>query len=87
MSEQQPLEFPCHFPIKAMGLAEHDVHLILLDIVQRHAPQADGAGLNQRPSSNGKYISATIVIEAQSKQQLDAIYMELSAHEKIIMAL
>ena len=36
---------------------------------------------------DGKYLSITIVITAHSKQQLDAIYQELTDSELVIMAL
>ncbi|MEW8193432.1 MAG: DUF493 domain-containing protein, partial [Candidatus Thiodiazotropha sp.] len=31
--------------------------------------------------------SVTITLRAESKAQLDAIYLDLSAHEKVVMAL
>lgn len=81
------LEFPCNFPVKAMGLAGTDFDLLVMEIVGRHAgPLREGA-VSSRPSSNGKYVSVTVVIQAQSKQQLDAIYNELTAHERVLMAL
>ncbi|NOZ54339.1 MAG: DUF493 domain-containing protein [Gammaproteobacteria bacterium] len=81
------LTFPCDFPIKAMGLAIHDIEAIVLTIAQRHAPEITKSALTQRPSANGKYLSITVKVNAKSQEQLDAIYYELTAHEKIIMAL
>jgi len=40
-----------------------------------------------RESRGGKWVSVTLVIEATSKAQLDAIYRELSAHEKVVWAI
>ncbi len=81
------MEFPCEFPIKAMGLASETLHRVVLGIVQRHAPEADKHTLKSRPSSNGKYISVTITINAKSRAQLDAIYLDLTACEQVLMAL
>ena len=81
------LEFPCTFPIKAMGLSGTDFDLLVVEIVARHAGQVHEGAVTARPSSNGKYVSVTVVIQAQSKQQLDAIYSELTAHERVLMAL
>jgi len=81
------ITFPCEFPIKAMGLAIHDVETIVLEIAQRHAPALKESALTKRPSNNGKYLSITVTVNATSQQQLDAIYYELTAHENIIMAL
>jgi hypothetical protein len=81
------LEFPCAFPIKAMGLSGTDFDLLVVEIIARHAgPLTEGA-VSSRPSSNGKYISVTVTVHAESKQQLDAIYSELTAHERVLMAL
>ncbi len=81
------LEFPCTFPIKAMGLSGTDFDLLVVEIVGRHAGPISEGAVATRPSSNGKYVSVTITVRAESKQQLDAIYSELTAHERVLMAL
>ena len=86
-SEESAIEYPCEFPIKAMGLATASLHLTVLEIVQRHAPDADENTLKSRPSSNGKYVSITVTITAQNRPQLDAIYTDLSACEHVLMTL
>lgn len=85
MSEQEDtlLEFPCEFPIKAMGPTGHDLIGLVYEIMQRHVDDLDASQFSSRQSSGGKYISVTVRFEAHSKQQLDAIYRELSAHELI----
>lgn len=85
--EETIMEFPCLFPIKAMGLAEDDFDILVVDIVRRHASDLSEGAVKSRLSQEGKYISITVTVEAQSKQQLDNIYMELTAHEKVLMAL
>jgi len=40
-----------------------------------------------RPSRTGKYLSLTVTIRAVSREQLDAIYREISAHPLVAMAL
>ena len=86
-TDKPTIEFPCEFPVKAMGHASETLQLTVLEIVQRHAPEADHSALKSRPSSNGKYISITVTINAQSREQLDAIYMDLTACEQVLMAL
>jgi len=81
------MEFPCEFPIKAMGLASETLHSVVLDIVQRHAPETGKHALKSRPSSNGKYVSVTITINAKSRAQLDAIYLDLTACKQVLMVL
>ena len=89
MSEEQEtlLEFPCRFPIKAMGRAGEDFDTLVVQMVRRHVPDLNEAAVTLRESSGGKWVSVTVVIEATSKSQLDAIYRELSAHEKVVWAL
>jgi hypothetical protein len=85
--QETAFEFPCDFPIKAMGYASGNFELTVLEIVRRHAPDLNEGAFKSRSSSNGKYLSVTVTVRAQSKQQLDAIYMELTACDKVLMAL
>lgn len=81
------LEFPCAFPLKIMGLAVESLAQIVLEIVQRHAPDYDGATMEMRASSGGKYVSLTCTVNATSKAQLDALYRELSGHPAVKVVL
>jgi putative lipoic acid-binding regulatory protein len=40
-----------------------------------------------QPSRHGRYESVTLTVRASSRAQLDAIYQELSAHERVLVAL
>jgi hypothetical protein len=81
------LEFPCEFPIKAMGLACDELEIAVLEIVNRHVDDIGEGALKMKPSRNGKYVAITVTINATSKDQLDAIYMDLSACEHVSIAL
>ena len=85
--EEQGFEFPCEYAIKAMGLAESDFESTVVDIIQIHAPDLDLAAVSSKTSRNGKYLSVTVLIRAASRAQLDAIYDDLTAHEKVLMRL
>lgn len=87
MSEETLLEFPCQFPIKAMGKSNVELELLVIEIVRRHAPNLSENAVKSRPSKDGNYISVTVVVEATSKQQLDAIYRDLTSHPHVLMAL
>lgn len=87
MSDQTLLEFPCQFPIKAMGKAEVELDLLVVDIIARHTDSVTPDNVSVRPSKNGTYLSVTVVITATSKPQLDAIYQDLSGHPHILMVL
>ena len=89
MTEQPDtlLEFPCIFPLKVMGLSSGALAQTVLEIVRRHAPDFDGATMEMRASSGGKYVSLTCTINATSKAQLDALYRELSGHPLVKVVL
>ena len=81
------LEFPCDFPIKIMGRREDGYAQAVLAIVQRHAPDFDGATVEMRASKQGGYLSLTCTLRAISRAQLDALYRELSAHPLVKVVL
>jgi putative lipoic acid-binding regulatory protein len=81
------MDFPRIFPIKVMGANQDDFENLVLSIIQKHAAVAEENGMASRVSRNGRFISLTVRIHALSQEQLDDIYRELSAHEKVLMML
>jgi putative lipoic acid-binding regulatory protein len=87
-TEAKPLlQFPTAFPIKVMGRLSDDFAQVVLGIVTKHAPDFDAATLEMRPSKNGNFLSVTATVNAQSKQQLDDLYRELTSNPQVLMAL
>jgi len=92
MSSQDPnkqslLEFPCRFPIKAMGRQSEEFEMLVTRIVLEHAELWPGEPVRSVPSKAGNFVSVTAVIEARSQQQLDAIYSDLTDCVQVLMAL
>ena len=88
MSEQETLlEFPCDFPIKAMGRADGDFESLIITLVRKHAPDLHENAVKSRDSSGGRFLSVTVTIRATSREQLDNIYRELTACKQVLMAL
>lgn len=85
--EETLLEFPCDFPIKAMGRAEPGFDSLVVELVRKHAPDLQEGAVSSRTSKGGKWVSVTVTLRAESKSQVDAIYLDLTAHEKVVMAL
>jgi len=85
--EKSLLEFPCEFPIKIMGRTQEGFAQAILDVVLRHAPDFDAASILMRPSTKGNYIGLTCTITARSREQLDALYRELSSHPLVSVVL
>ena len=86
-SEPSLLEFPCRFPIKAMGRQSDEFEQLVIRIVCSHAELWPDEPVRSVPSKAGNFISVTAVIEARSKQQLDSIYQDLTDCEMVLMAL
>lgn len=81
------LEFPCQFPIKAFGLSGEILEVAVLEIVNRHVDDLAEGAVKMNASKSAKYTSITITIRATSKKQIDAIYIDLTDCEHVVMAL
>lgn len=77
------LEFPCHFPLKVIGKNEETFELQVMRIMQKYVVEADTAHCQRRLSAGSKYLSLTISFMAESQEQLEAIYRELSSLELV----
>jgi len=81
------LEFPCRFPIKAMGKNSADFEQVVTGIVLAQAEFWPDEPIRSVPSKEGNYVSITAVIEARSQEQLDTIYQGLTDCDQVMMAL
>jgi putative lipoic acid-binding regulatory protein len=87
MTERQTLlEFPCQFPIKAIGRGD-DLDSVIFALIHPHVPDLSEGALSLRPSGKGNFMAVTVTITATSQSQLDAIYQELTVCKQVIMAL
>jgi uncharacterized protein len=84
---ESPLKFPTSFPIKVMGRTQDGFAQAIVAVVQKHAPDFDAATLEMRASSAGNYLSVTATIVATSRDQLDALYRDLSSHPMVSLVL
>jgi len=81
------MDYPCQFTIKTMGFANIELDIIVVDIIRRHAPDVSNDTVKSKFSKSKKYISLSITITAQNKQQMDAIYQDLTDCEHVLMSL
>ncbi len=88
MVQDRPrLEFPCHFPLKAIGKGPDDFEALVLSIVRRHVGELAAGASSTRLSGGGKYLAVTVTFVAESQAQLEALYGELGAHERVLWLL
>jgi putative lipoic acid-binding regulatory protein len=81
------IEYPCDFPLKVFGAQHPDLAQSILKVVLKHAPDFEAAGMEMRASRNAKYISLTCTVRATSRDQLDALYRDLTSHPLVKMVL
>jgi putative lipoic acid-binding regulatory protein len=87
VASESLLTFPCAFPLKVMGRTCDGFAQAVVDVVRRHAPDFDAGKLEMRASTAGNYLSVTATINATSREQLDNLYRELTAHPMVAMVL
>ena len=83
----QLLEFPVDFPIKVMGRRVDGFAQAITDLVVARVPGFDPGSVELRSSSRGGWLSITLLVRAQSRDQLQALYEELSAHPMVRVVL
>jgi putative lipoic acid-binding regulatory protein len=87
MSEATLQEFPSEFPIKVMGRHDSDLRALTQAIIERHAGPLAETSVRTRTSADGNFLALTYLVHATSREQLDAIYRELTACKAVLMAL
>jgi putative lipoic acid-binding regulatory protein len=87
MTEESLLEFPCDFPIKMMGRDSPEFRATVRELVEKHTGPLDDDSIQSSLSRNGRFVSVTITVAAESREQLDNIYREVTAHDDVLMAL
>lgn len=90
MSEQQPpkIEFPCeNYPIKVLGDAGQELHTLVIEVMERHAPGFDETRITINESSKGRFQSVTVWITATGEHQLRAIHEDLRISKRVKMVM
>jgi putative lipoic acid-binding regulatory protein len=85
--EQSLIEYPSAFPIKVMGAHVPGFLEAIVEIALRFDSTFAPHSVEQRPSKAGNYLGLTITITATSRDQLDALYRELSGHPMVKIVL
>ena len=77
------LQYPCDFPFKVIGFNNQDFIDLCLSVFNKHCANCFMADqIKYKTSKSNQYLSMTILVNAHSKAQLDAIYQELNYHIK-----
>ena len=81
--EKAELKFPCEFPISVMGMNVPEYRDKIFEILKKHVPELEEKDLKSAFSTNNKYCSLKTKFTAQSREQMDELYKELTAHELV----
>jgi uncharacterized protein len=85
--EQSLISYPCAFPIKVMGAQVAGFEAAMVALARQFDAGFDGASIERRPSSTGKYLGLTLTVTATSREQLDELYRTLSTHPMVKVVL
>lgn len=81
------LEFPIDFPLKVMGRRVDEFAQSIAATVLEHVPTFDPATIELRASSQGTYLSVTVVVRVESREQLERLYRALATHPLVSIVL
>lgn len=81
------VEYPVLFPLRVIGVDEAEFETFVVEIVRRHVPELLEENITSRLSSGSRYRSVSFEFIAESRDQVDALYRELSSHERVLMIL
>lgn len=81
------IDYPIDFPLKVIGADEDNFELFAIEIVRRHVPELLEENITHHLSETGKYLSVSFQFIAQNREQVDALYAELSSHKRVLMIL
>lgn len=81
------LEYPVTFPLKVIGMDEPDFEDFVIAIVRSHVPELLEENIMSKLSNGNKYRSVSFQFIAESRAQMDALYIELSSHKRVLMIL
>jgi hypothetical protein len=82
------IEFPCaRYPVKVIGDAGEGFTELVVEVIQRHAPDFDATSLVVRDSRNGRFLTVQVLITATGVEQLQALHLELRATGRVHMVL
>jgi putative lipoic acid-binding regulatory protein len=81
------LVFPCEYPVKLIGRHEDDFFEFVFDLLSHHVPEITRSDLSTNISNGGKYLAVSATFIAQSREQVDALYNEISTHTRVLVSM
>ena len=84
-ADESLLKFPTDLPLKVFGRNDAAFRAAVVEIVEKHYGKA--YSITEQQSKQAAYVSLTVTVRAESRAQVDAVYRDFVASERILMAL
>lgn len=81
------MHFPVVFSLKVVGAVDANLESIIVPALQKNNIETDHVRISARLSREGKYTAFTVTFMAQSQEQLDNIYREISGNPAVIIVI
>lgn len=85
--DQSLIEYPCHFPIKVMGVNVDGYVTAMTHLAKTFDPGFDATTIELRPSKAGNYLGLTLTVYVTSREQLNELYRTLTTHPMVKVVL
>ncbi len=86
-TEKPQIEFPCDYPIKAIGDSQPDFVELVVTTAQVYAPELEMSAVSLNESRNGTFVSVRFSITATGPEQLKSLHEALLATGRVKMVL
>lgn len=81
------ISYPCDFPVKVIGHRHPEFVGTMVSLAQDFDPEFGPHKVELRTSKTDKYIGVTLIVRATSRAQLDGLYLALTGHPMVKVAL
>ena len=85
--ETSLLSFPCRFPVKVMGNNNDHFLRDIVAIARSHFAELEEADISSTASRTAKYLSVSVTVTIESREELDNLYRAFNAHPDVRMVL
>lgn len=76
-------QLPRQHTFKVLGEMQYPLAQIVADIALKHCPTFNANSITMRPSRGGKYLSVTIEVYLETKEQINGLYADFNATPQI----
>jgi len=81
------IDYPCDFPVKVIGQRHPEFVDTMVRLAQDFDPEFGAHKVELRASKTEKYLGITLIVRATSRAQLDGLYLALTGHPMVKVAL